>query len=125
MLLLSDQSLLREVVLAFLHGQHRAVLPLTHLFDFAVELRSELTLVRDGRRDFPLGLRELIAHIQNDLIQHLFRVFGPGDEIVDVRFYDRRKLRKDAHLLQPSPSELSPSAPASTLICPRCSDAAN
>ena len=100
-LLLPHQRLLRQVVPTLLHGQHGAVLPLTHLLVLGVERRTELPLIRDGHRHFPLGLRELVPHVQNDLVQHLLGIFRPGDEIVDVRLDDRRQLRKNAHGISP------------------------
>jgi len=91
-LLVPDKGLLGQVVPALLHRQHGPLLPLLGLFDLFIELGAELALVGDGGGDFPLGLRQLVAHVQDDLIQHLLRVFGPVDQIVDVRLDDGRKL---------------------------------
>jgi len=85
-LLLPDKSLLGQVVSAFLHRQHGPVLPIPGLFDFVVQLRPELSFVGDGCRHLPLGLGQLVPHIQNDLIQHLLGVLRPSNQIVDVRF---------------------------------------
>ena len=98
-LLLTQQCLLREVIASFLDRQHRSVLPVALLFDLGLKLCLELPLIGDGRSHITLGTRQLLAHVQNDLIEHLFGIFRPRDEIVDVRFNDRRQLREDAHRL--------------------------
>jgi hypothetical protein len=118
-LLLAHERLLGQVVAAFFHGQHRAVLPVPRLLHLVLELRFQLALVGDGRRDLALGLRQLVPHVQDDLVQHLLGVFGPRDHVVDVRLDHRGQLVEDAHVVQPSAS-----SPARARILFMCPDAA-
>ena len=53
--------------------------------------------MRDRHRDLLLGLGELLAHVQNDLIQHLLGILRPSDQIIDVGPDDRGEFGKDAH----------------------------
>jgi hypothetical protein len=62
-----------------------------------LELLREPLLVGDRRSDLLLRLDELVVHVQNDLVQHLLRVFGFADEIVQVRFDELGEAAEDAH----------------------------
>ena len=96
-----DQGLFGQVVPAFFYGQHGPVLPIPGLLDLVIQLGPELPLVRDGGRHLPLGFGQLVPHVQDDLIEHLLRVLGPGDQIVDVRFEKGRQLLEDPHWISP------------------------
>jgi hypothetical protein len=96
-LLLTQQRLLRQVVAPLTHRQHRAVLPVVRQLLLLLELRPQLALVRDRDGDLLLRLRQLLAHVDEDLVQHLLRVLRPRDRIVDVRAEQRRQLLKDSH----------------------------
>src|SRR5690606_2070849 len=102
MLLLPQQRLLRQVVASLAHGQHGAVLPVAGELLLIVELRAQLALIRDRDRDLLLRLRELLAHVDENLVQHLLRVLRTRDRIVDVRAKQRRQLLPDAHCVYPS-----------------------
>src|SRR6266536_4074064 len=45
----------------------------------------EKVLVGDGDRHLRLHLQELVLHVEDDLLDHLFRVFGLVNQVVDVR----------------------------------------
>jgi hypothetical protein len=101
MLLLADEGLFGQVVPTLLHSQHGPMFPVPGLLDLIIQLGPELPLIGDGRGHLPLGLGQLVPHVQDDLIQHLLRVFRPGDQIVDIRFEQGREFRKDPHILSP------------------------
>jgi hypothetical protein len=82
---LPNKRLLGEVVAAFLDGEHGALLPVLGLAPFGVGLVAEALLIGDGGGHLLLGLRQLRAHVDENLVQHLLRILGGGDEIVDVR----------------------------------------
>src|SRR5207244_3376339 len=42
-------------------------------------------------------LRQLTAHVDDQLVQHLFRILGTVDQVVDVRPDQRRETVKDSH----------------------------
>jgi hypothetical protein len=54
-------------------------------------------LVRDRDRHLLLRLDKLVLHVDDDLVQHLLRVFRLGDQIVQVRFDERAEPRKNSH----------------------------
>src|SRR5690606_26688407 len=83
-LLLPQQSLAGEVVAAFAHGEHGAVLPLGGLLSLLLDLRLELALVGDRDGDLLLGARELLAHVDDHLVEDLLRVLTARDRVVDV-----------------------------------------
>jgi hypothetical protein len=93
----SQQRLLRQVVPPFLHGEHGPALPVLGALFFLVHLRRQALLVGDGRRHLLLRLRQLIAHIHDQLVQHLFRILGAGNQVADVRPDQRRQTVKDSH----------------------------
>src|SRR5712692_1264740 len=96
-LVVPQQRLLRQIVPPFLHGEHGPALPVLGALLFLVDLRRQALLVRDGRRHLLLRLRQLIAHIHDQLVQHLLRILGAGDQVADVRPDQRRQTVKDSH----------------------------
>jgi hypothetical protein len=42
-------------------------------------------LVRDRNRNLRLHLQQLILHIENHLLDHLFRLLGLIDQVIEVR----------------------------------------
>src|SRR6266487_6985718 len=96
-LVVTQQGLLREVVPPLLHRQHGPALPILGALLLGVHLRRETLLVRDGRRHLLFGLRQLTAHVDDQLVQHLFRILGTVDQVVDVRPDQRRETVKDSH----------------------------
>ena len=68
----------------------------------ARQKRAEALLVGDRGGHLLLGLRELRAHVHENLVQHLLRILGGGDEVVDVRTQQRRKSVEDTHAQRPS-----------------------
>src|SRR5215213_8624400 len=67
-----------------------------------VGLVTEPFLIGDRGGHLLLGLRELRTHVDEDLIQHLLRILGGGDEVVDVRTQQRRKAVEESHAQRPS-----------------------
>src|SRR5262249_2295471 len=72
-------------------------LPLLRLRDLLVPLLLEALLVADRHGDLLLRLDELVLHVDEDLVEHLLRVFGLRDQIVQVRPDQRAQPRKDPH----------------------------
>src|SRR5207237_332637 len=93
----SQQRLLGEVVAPLLHREHGPALPVLSALLFRVHLRRQAFLVRDGRRHLLLRFRQLTPHVDDQLVQHLFRVLGTIDQVVDVRPDQRRETVKDSH----------------------------
>src|ERR1051325_4933 len=96
-LVVPQQRLLGEVVAPLLHRQHRPALPILGALFLCVHLRREALFVRDGRRHLLFCLRQLTAHVHDQLVQHLLRVLGTIDQVVDVRPDQRRETVKDSH----------------------------
>ena len=97
MLLLAEQRLLRELVVAGADRDHRAALPLGGVRHLLLELLREALLVGDRDRDLLLRLDELVVHVEDDLVQHLLRVFGLADEVVQVALDELSEAPEDAH----------------------------
>ena len=96
-LALAHERLLGEIVAPFLDGEHRLVLPVVRLLEFGVGLVAQALLVGDGRGDLLLRLGELRPHVDENLVEHLLGIFGPRDQIVDVRPQQGRETIEDAH----------------------------
>ena len=96
-LLSAHQRLFGEIVAAFLHGQHGALLPVVGELELGVRLILEALLVGDRGGHLLLGLGQLVAHVDDDLIQHLLGILGRGDEVVEIRLDERRKTIEDTH----------------------------
>ena len=54
-------------------------------------------LVGDGGGHLLLGLRQLIAHVHEDLVQHLLRILGLRDQVIDVGLEQRRDAVENTH----------------------------
>ena len=54
-------------------------------------------LVGDGDRDGFFGLDKLLLHVEEDLVEHLLGIFGPIDQVVEIRFDEGAESRKYAH----------------------------
>jgi hypothetical protein len=91
------ERLLGEVVASFLHREHCAVLPLLGLAQLLRGLVLEALLVRDRGGDLLLRLHELRAHVDDDLVQHLLRLFCRRDQVIDVRPEKTRDAVEYAH----------------------------
>jgi hypothetical protein len=96
-LLPAQQRLPRQVVAPLLHRQHGPLLPVVRLPELGVRLVAQPLLVGDGRRHLLLGARQLVAHVQQDLVQHLLGVFRRGDEVVEVGLDEGGEAVEDAH----------------------------
>ena len=94
---LADERLLGEIVAPFLDGQHGAALPVLRLLELGVGLVAQALLVGDRGGHLLLGLHELAAHVDEDLRQHLLRILGLGDQVVDVGLEERGETVEDAH----------------------------
>ena len=96
-LVVTHEGLLGQVVPPLLHAKHRAPLPLLSLLLLLLDLGLQFLLIGDRGRNLLLGLRQLTAHIRDQLVQHLLRIFCPADQIVDVRLEQRTQAIKDPH----------------------------
>src|SRR3954469_23782108 len=97
MLALAQERLLGEVVAILAYREYGALLPLLRLLVLGVGLIAQTLLVGNGGSDLLLGLDELLPHVDQDLIQHLLGVFGPRDQVVDVRPQHLRQSVDDTH----------------------------
>ncbi len=57
----------------------------------------EALLIGDGDRHLFLRLDQLLIHVDDDLVQHLLRVFGLVDQIVDVALEQLRETAEESH----------------------------
>ena len=96
-LVVTHEGLLCQVVPLLLHAKHSTPLPLFSLLPLLLHLGLQLLLIGDRGRNLLLGLRQLAAHIRDQLVQHLLRIFCPADQIVDVRLEQRTQAIKDPH----------------------------
>src|SRR5437879_3934975 len=64
---------------------------------FLLGLRGEPLLIGNGGGRLLLGLRQLIAHVDDELLENLLRILGARDQIVDVRPDQRRQTINDPH----------------------------
>jgi hypothetical protein len=71
------------------HGQHGLALPLLRQLDLFVPLLLQALFIGDRDRDLLFGLDQLVLHLEDDLIEHLLRIFRLGDQLVQIRF-DKR-----------------------------------
>jgi len=85
-----------------LHGEHRATLPVVRLALHPVRVGLELLLVGDGGCHLLLGLGQLTLHVDDQLVEHLLGVFGPGDQVVEVGPDHRGQAVEDSHRGHPS-----------------------
>jgi hypothetical protein len=80
----AEQSGAGQVVLLFVDGE----LGLAHPFlDFVVVfefLFFEQMLVGDGDGDLRFDLQELVVHVEDDLLDHLFGLLSFVDQVVEV-----------------------------------------
>ena len=61
-------------------------------------------LIGDRDRYLRLYLNELVLHVQNHLLEHLLRIFGLVDQIVEIGANQRRNTFHESHdFLQSSP----------------------
>jgi hypothetical protein len=89
--------LLGQIITLLLDREHRPTLPLLGLLFLLLNLGLEFLLVGDGGGNLLLGLGQLTAHVANQLVEHLLRVFRLIDEVVDVRFEQSRQAIEDPH----------------------------
>jgi hypothetical protein len=94
---LALEGLLGQVFVAGAHCQHGLAFPLLPQIGLLVALLFQTLLV--GNRDCHLLFRldELVLHVEDDLVQHLLRILGLGDDVVDVGLEQRSDARKDSH----------------------------
>ena len=97
-LVVAQQRLLGEVVAAFLYREHGALLPIFGQLLFLLGLRRQALLVGDRGGDLLFGFRQLAAHVNDQLLEHLLRVLGARNQIVDVRPDQRGQTINDPHL---------------------------
>ena len=73
----------RAVVL-LVHGQLGAAHPLLGALLAFLELALQDVLVGDGNGHLGLDLEQLVLHVQDDLLDHFFGVFGLIDKVVEI-----------------------------------------
>jgi hypothetical protein len=88
---LAAERRLGQAVVTGAHGEHRLALPLGRLGSLLLVLLLDALLVGNRDRDLLLGLDQLRLHVDEDLVEHLLRVFGLVDQLVDVRADERAK----------------------------------
>ena len=81
---LAAKRLAREVILAGGDGSLRLAAPFLGQLLGLGGVELELLLLRDHGRDLGASHRDAFLHVAQDLIDHLLRVFGAVDQIVDV-----------------------------------------
>src|SRR5438094_6951885 len=74
-----QERLFREIVTPLLDRQDRPTLPVLGALLLRIDLSRQALLVRDRRGHLLFGLRQLTAHVDDQLVQHLFRVLGTVD----------------------------------------------
>ena len=96
-LLPAHERLAREVVAALADREPRPPLPLLRRGARLLELRPQLAFVGDRDRHLLLRLGELAAHVLDNRGEHLLGVFGPSDEVVEIRSNQPGKTVQDTH----------------------------
>ena len=96
-LVVAQQGLLGEVVTPFLYGEHGALLPVFGEFLLLLGLRREPLLIGDRGGHLLLGFRQLAPHVDDQLLENLFRILGPRDQVRDVGPDQRGQTVKDSH----------------------------
>ena len=94
---LAAQRLPREVVLALRDGEFRLAVPLGRHARGLVVVHLQFFFLRDHRRDLPARHVHLVVHLADQLIQHLLRVFGMVDHVVDVGAHQPRHPVENTH----------------------------
>jgi hypothetical protein len=103
----AQERLLGEIVAPLLHGEHRLLLPVLRGLVLGLHLVLEALFVGDRAGHLLLGLRQLIAHVDDDLVQHLLRILGLRDQVVDVGLEQRGDAVEDAHRQRASRNDAS------------------
>ena len=75
----------RQIVLLLIHRQFGLANPLGRFLLVLLLLLFEQVLVGDRDRHLRLHLQQLILHVENHLLDHLFGLLGLVDDIVEIR----------------------------------------
>ena len=97
MFLATKERLLGEIITTFVDGQHGAPVPIVGQLELGVGLILQPLFIGNGGGNLLLGFGQLVAHVDDDLIEHLLGVFRRGDEVIQIRLDQRRKAIEDAH----------------------------
>ena len=73
-----------QVVLFLVDGQFCLAHPLRHFVFIFFLLFFQQVLVGDGNRHLRLDLQKLVLHVEDDLLDHLFRMLGLVDQVVEI-----------------------------------------
>ena len=73
-----------QVVFFFVDGEFGLAHPLGHFVFVFFLLFFEQVLVGDRDRDLRLDLQKLVLHVEDDLLDHFFRLFGLVDQVVEI-----------------------------------------
>ena len=91
----------REVILLARHGHGRFALPVAGGFLMLRLLLLEQVLVGQRNGHLRLHLQKLVLHIEDELAQHLLRVLGAIDQIVEVGAKQSCNSLKQCHDVTP------------------------
>ena len=75
----------RQGVVLLVHGHLGAAHPLPLVLFVLLQLLLQHVLVGDRNRDLRFDLEQLVLHVQDHLLDHLFRVFGLVHKVVEIR----------------------------------------
>src|SRR5205085_2736519 len=87
----------RELVVTFVDRQLRLAHPLGDLGVVVLLLLRQQMLVGDRNGDLRLHLHHLVLHVKDDLLEHLLRLFGLVDEIIQIRADQCRNTFHQTH----------------------------
>ena len=80
----AEQGGAGQVVLLLVDGEFGLAHPFLHFVVVLLFLFFEQVLIGDGDRDLRFDLQKLVLHVEDDLLDHLFRVLGLVDQVVEV-----------------------------------------
>ncbi len=66
------------------HGELCLTHPLRHFVFIFFLLSFQQVLVGDSDRHLRLDLQKLVLHVENDLLDHFFRVFGLVNQVIEI-----------------------------------------
>ena len=78
------QSGTRQIVLFLVDGQFCFTHPFRHFVFIFFSPFFQQMLVGDGDRHLRLDLQKLILHVEDDLLDHFFRMLSLVDQVVEI-----------------------------------------
>ena len=80
----AQQRRARQVVFFLVDGEFGFAHPFRHFAFVLFLFLLEQVLVGDLNRHLRLDLQKLVLHVENDLLDHLFRLLGLVDQVIEV-----------------------------------------